>query len=71
MLLCIRLISVALPGRMLLDGCLLWPASSGHLGYHSETTRGSRRSFGPSVLGRHLAILHNREAHTYKIAMNE
>lgn len=52
---------------MLLDGCLLWPASSGHLGYHLATTRDPRRSFGPSALGRRLVFLRDGgDSYTYR-----
>lgn len=63
MLLRIELIRffLVLPGRMLLDGCLLWPASSGHLGYHLATMQDPRRLSGPSALGRRLESLHEGE----------
>lgn len=48
------------PGRMPSDGCLLLPASSGHLGYRLATTRDPRRSSGPSVLGGRLVFLRER-----------
>lgn len=45
------------PGKTMLGGCLLWPASSGHLDCHLATTRGLLKPFDPFALGMHLAFL--------------